>query len=78
MFFTEITKSAILKAIDNPREIGYNLVNTKQARRVLDRLVGYELSPFCWRKIAEDCLLDVQSVSSSLIVEREQEIQTFK
>ena len=76
--FHEITKTAILKAIDNPREIDYNLVNAQQARRVLDRLVGYELSPVLWRKIKGGLSAGrVQSVSVRLIVEREREIQSF-
>ncbi|WP_281235124.1 type I DNA topoisomerase [Flavobacterium gelatinilyticum] len=76
--FHEITKSAILRAIDNPREIDYNLVNAQQARRVLDRLVGYELSPVLWRKIKGGLSAGrVQSVSVRLIVEREREIQSF-
>ncbi|WP_353083738.1 type I DNA topoisomerase [Flavobacterium sp.] len=76
--FHEITKNAILKAIDNPREIDYNLVNAQQARRVLDRLVGYELSPVLWRKIKGGLSAGrVQSVSVRLIVEREREIQNF-
>lgn len=76
--FHEITKSAILKAIDNPRGINYNLVNAQQARRVLDRLVGYELSPVLWRKVKGGLSAGrVQSVSVRLIVEREREIQNF-
>lgn len=76
--FNSITKSAIQKAIENPREINYNLVNAQQARRVLDRLVGYELSPVLWKKIKPGLSAGrVQSVAVRLIVEREREIEVF-
>jgi DNA topoisomerase-1 len=76
--FHEITKSAIQKAIENPRGIDYDLVDAQQARRVLDRIVGYELSPVLWRKVKGGLSAGrVQSVSVRLIVEREREIQNF-
>tara|TARA_R110002073_G_scaffold89852_5_gene212447 strand:+ start:12528 stop:15011 length:2484 start_codon:yes stop_codon:yes gene_type:complete len=77
--FHEITKKAILKAVENPRDIDYNMVNAQQARRVLDRLVGYELSPVLWRKVKGGLSAGrVQSVAVRLIVERERSIQNFK
>jgi len=76
--FNSITKSAIQKAIENPREINYDLVNAQQARRVLDRLVGYELSPVLWKKIKPGLSAGrVQSVAVRLIVERERDIEAF-
>ena len=77
--FHEITQKAILRAVENPRDIDYNMVNAQQARRVLDRLVGYELSPVLWRKVKGGLSAGrVQSVAVRLIVEREREIQEFK
>ncbi|MGB3145394.1 MAG: type I DNA topoisomerase [Maribacter sp.] len=77
--FNSVTKSAIQKAIENPREINFNLVNAQQARRVLDRLVGYELSPVLWKKIKPGLSAGrVQSVSVRLIVERERDIEAFE
>ena len=76
--FHEITKPAILKAIEHPREIDINLVNAQQARRVLDRIVGFELSPVLWKKVKPALSAGrVQSVAVRLIVEREREIQHF-
>lgn len=77
--FHEITKSAILYAIENPRDIDINLVDAQQARRVLDRIVGFELSPVLWRKIKPALSAGrVQSVAVRLIVDREKEINAFK
>ena len=77
--FNSITKQAILKAIENPRTINYNLVDAQQARRVLDRIVGYELSPVLWRKVKPGLSAGrVQSVAVRLIVEREREIESFE
>ena len=76
--FHEITKTAILKAIENPRDIDVNLVNAQQARRVLDRIVGFELSPVLWRKVKPALSAGrVQSVAVRLIVEREREVNAF-
>ena len=77
--FHEITKSAILEAIEHPRHLDMNLVNAQQARRVLDRLVGFKLSPVLWRKVKPALSAGrVQSVAVRLIVERERELQAFK
>jgi DNA topoisomerase-1 len=76
--FHEITKDAILRAIGNPREVDMNLVNAQQARRVLDRLVGFELSPILWKKINRGLSAGrVQSVALRLVVDREREIMAF-
>ena len=79
--FHEITQGAIKEAVKNPRRVNMDLVNAQQARRILDRIVGFELSPVLWRKINRSNSLSagrVQSVAVRLIVEREREINTFK
>lgn len=77
--FNEITKTAVMKAIESPRQIDQNLVNAQQARRILDRLVGFELSPVLWRKVKPSLSAGrVQSVAVRLLVEREREIISFK
>lgn len=77
--FHEITKKAILEAFKHPRDINYNLVDAQQARRILDRLVGYKLSPFLWKKVRPGLSAGrVQSVAVRLIVDRERKIEAFK
>ena len=76
--FNEITKGVVTKSIEQPREIDYNLVDAQQARRILDRIVGYQLSPLLWKKIRRGLSAGrVQSVATRLVVEREREIEAF-
>src|SRR5258708_35182576 len=76
--FNEITKEAVTAAIKSPRPIDRRLVDAQQARRVLDRLVGYKISPLLWRKVNGRSAGRVQSVAVRLVCEREQEIEDFK
>ena len=77
--FTEITKNGVKNGIDNPRRIDMQLVDAQQARRVLDRIVGYKISPFLWRKIRKGLSAGrVQSVAVRMVVDREEEIRAFK
>ena len=77
--FNEITKNALQEAVKHPRDIDYDLVDAQQARRILDRIVGYKLSPFLWKKIRKGLSAGrVQSVATSMIVDRENEIRNFK
>ena len=77
--FNEITKEAVQKAIKNPRKLDVNLVDAQQARRVLDRIVGYKISPLLWKKVRRGLSAGrVQSVAVKLIVDREEEINNFK
>ncbi len=76
--FHEITKQVVLRSIQQPRDIDYNLVDAQQARRILDRIVGYQLSPLLWRKVRRGLSAGrVQSVATRLVVEREREIEAF-
>ncbi len=76
--FNEITKNVVLQSIEAPRDIDFDLVDAQQARRILDRIVGYQLSPLLWKKVRKGLSAGrVQSVATRLIVDREEEIQNF-
>lgn len=77
--FNEITKTGVKNGMEHPRKIDLNLVNAQQARRILDRIVGYKLSPFLWKKVRKGLSAGrVQSVAVKLIVDREHQIEAFK